>query len=391
VYGLDSTFINNGFLYLDSALLVPAPTGWYLVTGSLPVFVGANGQITQIGNCDSCQCLTYYPHLVCVDISPCAACCCYNPTQTVFSTSTVFINSTQLFLDNSGTTPAPEASYKKGNDVANVVGTNGDITSYSSCVACAPCDEGDIEVYVEIFVEKGGYNSGALLQKSFDNINWVDVGELEITPINGSNVTVANSYFLNPLIYTRVVFTSNVDGGTMTSEHLVNTTSIEEVSNSTPGSRTLTSDILVDGNIYKFLCRIEGGFAPPSDRVYVGGNYNLYQDAATFPCGNPSCGPIEAILALDQTAEIVEQFNTETNFSFPGISIFGPNVLDLQKVGDYIAVGYNGLRAFGILPDNQSTYKGVPVTNGIVLLNTDGSLNTSFNTTRGAYTSYVYV
>jgi hypothetical protein len=390
VYGLSSTFASNGFLYLNDTLTIPAPSGWYLISGNDPVFVGANGQITQIGTCTACECTVYYPHIVCVDTTSCNACCCYNPTVTVFSTSTVFTSSTALFLDNSGTQPAPVGSYKKGNNVANITGTSGVITTFSLCTPCSPCIEGDIEVYVEIFVERGGYNSGALLQKSFDNINWVDVGELEIIPTDGSNVTLANSYFLNPSIYTRVVFTSNVDGGTMTSEHLVNTTSIQEVSNSTPGSRTLTSDILVDGNIYKFLCRIEGGFAPPSDRVYVGGNYNLYQDAATFPCGNPSCGPIEAILALDQTAEIVEQFNTETNFSFPGISTFGPIVYDLQKVGDYIAVGYNGLLAVS-QPNSQSTYKGVPVTNGIVLLNTDGSLNTSFNTTKGAQgSSQVY-
>ncbi len=389
VFGLSSTFINNGYLYLNSSLTIPAPSGWYLVSGNNPVFVGANGQVLQVGLCDSCECVTYYPHVVCFDTTSCTACCCYNPTQTVYSTSATFGASTAFFTDNSGTTPAPAGSYKKGNDVANVTGTSGVIASFGTCTTCAPCEEGDIEVYVEIFVERAGYNSGALLQKSFDNINWVDVGELEIAPSDGGNATASNSYFLEPAVYTRVVFTSDVDGGTMTSEHLVNTTSIEEVSNSTPGSRTLTSSILVEGNIYKFLCSIVGGYVPPTDRVYVGGSYTSYQDAISFPCGLPECGTIQDLLALDQTAEIVDLFKTQQGFWFFGM-FNEPIIYDLQKVGDYIAVGWNGGATAQNAPGGQSQYSGsgtsVPVTNGIVLLNTDGTVNTSFNTTKGAST-----
>lgn len=370
VYGLSSTFASNGFLYLNSTLTIPAPSGWYLISGNDPVFVGANGQITQIGTCTACECIVYYPHVVCVDTTSCNACCCYNPTVTVFSTSTVFTSSTALFLDNSGTQPAPVGSYKKGNNVANITGTSGVITTFSLCTPCSPCIEGDIEVYVEIYVERAGYNSGALLQKSFDNINWVDVGELEIIPTDGGNATASNSYFLEPAIFTRVIFTSNVNGATMTSEHLVNTTSIEEVSNSTPGSRTLTSSALVDGNIYKFLCSIEGGDIPPTERVYVGGAYNSYQNIQQFP---GSTGPIHDILALDDIAEIVETFDTEQAFFFGQTN--KPVIFDLQYIGDGVMVG-------GFCP-GITEYKGVDITRGLALLNLDGTLNTAFNATGG--------
>ena len=175
----------------------------------------------------------------------------------------------------------------------------------------------------------------------------------------------------------------------MTSEHLVNTTQIEEFVNSTPGSRTLTSSILVDGNVYKFLCNIQGGYAPPTDRVYVGGAYTLYQDASAFPCGQPECGTIQDLLALDQTAEIVDLFKTQSGFWFFGM-LNEPIIYDLQKVGNYIAVGWNGNDTAQGAPGSQSQYSGsgtsVPVTNGIVLLNTDGTVNTSFNTTKGSST-----
>jgi hypothetical protein len=372
VYGLDATFLANGYLYLNSTLTIPAPSGWYLVSGSDPVFVGANGQVTQVGTCTGCQCVTYYPHSVCFDSTSCTACCCYNPTQTVYSTATTFSNSTQLFLDNSGTTPAPTGSYKKGSDVANVVGTSGNITSFSSCTTCTPCTEGPVEVYVEIFVERGGYTSGATLQKSFDNVNWVDVGELGIAPSDGSNAIASNTFMLEASVYTRVTFTSDVDGGTMESEHLVNTTSIEETTNATPGSRTLASSLLVEGNIYKFLCNIQGGYVAPTDRVYVGGAYTLYQDQRAFPSGNPEPGIIHDILALDQTATIVPLFNTE--YAFWYFNAFNePIIYDLQYVGNYIAVAGQSLQK----------YKNVNITRGLALLNLDGSLNTSFNTTSG--------
>ena len=391
VYGANPTFELNAYLYYNSNLTLPVGNGWYrlpLSTDALNV-QGLPGQVVAIGTCTSCPpCETFYPHTICystTEASQYYSCCCED-VQTVWTDNSLFSASTEIYTTNDGSTFAPNGYYNEGGDIAIVNGFNpGEITGFASCAnSDITCPGNPVEIEVSLTAEATGYTSTATLYKSFNGTTWVAVGAISIDPADPANTTVLNTFTVEELTYTKCTFTTNTVAGTLTTEVVVNLTQIQEHANATPVSYTeVLAGTVSSTNSYRYSGVIEGG-QEATDRIYVGGAYNLYQDADTFPCGNPSCGTIEAILALDQTAEIVEQFNTETNFSFPGISTFGPIVYDLQKVGDYIAVGYNGILATGILPDNQSTYKGVPVTNGIVLLNADGSLNTSFNTTKGA-------
>jgi hypothetical protein len=156
----------------------------------------------------------------------------------------------------------------------------------------------------------------------------------------------------------------------MTSEHLVNTTSIQEVSNSTPGSRTLTSDILVDGNIYKFLCSIEGGEFT-GDKVYIGGIYRFYQAIGwPFPGGSE----LGSIMALDSNADIIEDFNTDIGFQIA----LNPN--PFTDIYEITAISGNRIACGG----SQNLYKNVPTTNGLAILYENGALDTTFNTSIGS-------
>jgi hypothetical protein len=376
VYGANPTFELNAYLYYNAGLTLPVGAGWYrLLAGSDALGVqGLLGQIFEIGTCTTCPpCETFYPHTVCyatTEASQYYSCCCED-VQQVWTNNSLFISSTAIYTDNSGSTPAPLGYYNKDGDIARVNVTAGVISAFANCVnSDITCPTEPVEIEVSLTAEVPGYTSTATLYKSSNGITgWVAVGAVSIDSTDPANTTVLNTFTVQELAYTKCTFTTNTVAGTMTTEVVVNLTQVQEHANATPVSYTeVLAGTVSSTNSYRYSGVIEGG-EPTGDRLYVGGIYRFYQAIGwPFPGGSQ----LGSIMALDLNADIIEDFNVDIAFQRTQIGPF-TGIYELTAIsGNRIACG-----------GDQNLYKTAPITAGLAILNETGDLDTTFNTSIG--------
>ena len=375
VYGANPIFYNNSYLYYNAGLTLPVGQGHYKeIAGTDALKVqGLLGQVIEIGTCTSCPpCDTYYPHTVCyatTEASQYYSCCCED-IQTVWTNNSLFISSTEIYLDNSGATPAPLGYYNENGDIARVNITAGVISAFANCVnSDITCPVLDVDIEVSLTADAPGYTSSATLYKSNDQVNWVAVGAVSIDPGDPAFTTVVNTFTVEELVYTKCTFTTNTIDGTLVSEVEVNLTQIQQHANATPVSYTeVLAGTVSSTNSYRYSGVIENGLVPIC-RVYAGGNINYYQSAQWPVMGQT----ISGILGLDTDAVIDMNFDVSTGFGTTPLAVYS-----LENAADNsVVVGGDGFE----------TYKGVATTTNLAILNSDGTLNTAFNTLRGAFTN----
>jgi hypothetical protein len=377
VYGANPSFGNNAYLYYNAALTTPVGLGWYReisATDALRV-EGLLGQVVEVGTCTACPpCETLYPHTVCYSgpfADPYLSCCC-DVVQSVWTNNSIFTASTMIYSDNSGNTPAPNGNYNENGDIAIVdTGTPGAISAFADCIdSTTPCTTNPVEIEVSLTAEAPGYTSSATLYKSFDGTNWVGVGTISIAPTDPANTTALTTFTVQELSYTKCTFTTNTIDGTLVSEVVVNFSQIQEHANATPVSYTeVLAGTVTSSNSYRYSGVIEGGLVPIC-RVYAGGQINYYQSAQWPVMGQT----ISGILGLNPEDAVIDtDFNASTGFGPINSAIYAIE----NGTDNSLVVGGGGF----------TTYKSTTVTKGAVLLNSDGTLNTSFNTLIGALTN----
>ena len=375
VYGANPVFENNSYLYYNAGLTLPVGQGHYKETAGTDALKvqGLLGQVIEIGTCTACPpCDTYYPHTICyatTEASQYYSCCCED-IQTVWTNNSLFTGSTEIYLDNSGATPAPLGYYNESGDIGRVNVTAGVISSFANCVnSDITCPVLDVDIEVSLTADAPSYTSSATLYKSNDQVNWVAVGSVSIAPGDPAFTTVVNTFTVEELVYTKCTFTTNTIDGTLVSEVEVNLTQIQQHANPTPVSYTeILAGTVSSTNTYRYSGVIENGLVPIC-RVYAGGNINYYQSAQWPVMGQT----ISGILGLDTDAVIDMNFDVSTGFGTTPLAVYS-----LENAADNsVVVGGDGFE----------TYKSVATTKNLAILNSDGTLNTAFNTLIGALTN----
>lgn len=375
VYSASSSYNASVALYLNAALTIPAPAGFYrLETETGYTFqVGQNGLIQNATVCTNCICETYYEHpAVCVGGTLCEACCCTLGSQTVWTNSATWNLSTEIYQNNAGT-PIGTGYYKKGNDVAVVATTPGQIDSFAVCTSCSCGEIGDVDVTVEIFQELPGFTSSATLQSSIDNINWTDVTTLSVDPSDPANTTASQTVQVLEGRYLRCIFTSNVPEADLNSIYLIGADNFNLRQVGTPGSdiQYLPSPV-VSGNTYGFMGSVIGGNDTTLTTIYVSGAYNTYKGAG-WPA-EAGGGTIGSILAINDVTDIYTPFNVQTGFSG------GYANHTLSQLGGILATDtgvYVGTSRQSTSYD--ITYKGVINNEKVIKLDLSGNIDPTFD------------
>ena len=281
VYSTSNTFLDSAYLFLDNALTIPAPAAYYAIVGaSNALQVGTNGQVLVTVSLVDCNCITYYDHVVCYSGALCDACCCYNTPVTVYTNNASLSQSTLIWNDNAGVTPAPIGYYKESSGAVARVSTAGVIAAIDNCFDCPACDAGPVQVTFGIGGSEPGYTSTATLEKSFDNVTWIEVGTLTFT----SGGDVQDTVGLEEGVYVRATFTSTVNNGDLYSYYYVNGQTVFYNINDTPGSKTIYSTgTITAANLYQLSGYISGGDpAPVATDIIVTGVFNQYKSQG-FP------------------------------------------------------------------------------------------------------------
>jgi hypothetical protein len=368
VYGNNPVFQASGYLYLDSALTIPAPAGFY-VLGSILIQVGNGGQMQQQGTCDSCQCTSFYPYYVCYADTECESCCCPSTVQ-VWGDNASFLDCNHLYLDNAGLTPAPIAWYKLSPTEILQISPAGNVDGIGQCDGCTPCAEKPVPV--DVFVSKvpAGHTFTGTLQYSLDFINWLTVGSVTIDPFDPANTTKIETFYVDESVAIRTIYSSDTIDGTLTTDYRIGADIIPfGVPFTTPTAVTVViPGVTSISETYRFDGYVVSNTAPCDDKIIVGGAYNLYNGTG-FP---PSNTELRSIIGLNSDGSVYTTFNVgdgglkRLNNTENGL------VWDIKKVGQqYLMAG------------EFESYKGIDCTNGLILLNQDGTIDTNFNTTVG--------
>jgi len=367
VYSASNTFADSTYFFLDAALTIPAPEGYYATVGGFTALqVGSNGQVLVTVSLADCNCTTYYPFTVCFADTECDSCCCPNGTMTVWGDNATFLDCAYLYLDNSGTTLAPIGWYKLDSNSILQITPAGEVDGIGNCTGCTSCTGGPVQVTYGIGGSEPNYTSTVTLEKSFDNINWLSVGTLTFT----SGGDVQDTVGLEEGVYVRATFTSTVNGGQLYSYYYVNGQTVFYNINDTPTSRTIYSTgPITAANLYQLSGYVSGGVPAPVTKILaVGGYYDQYKTTTGL-------GSIIGLNPLD--ASFVPSFDIIGGFNFTDFP-------DRTKVQSIVAYG-DKIYVTGIF--NQ--YKGQSIANRIACLNLDGSLDQTFNTGAGTGLTYV--
>ena len=368
VYSTASTFIDSTYLYLDAALTTPAPSGYYAIVGaSSALQIGENGQVLVTLSLADCNCITYYPHEVCYSTTLCDACCCYSSPLTIWTDSAALSTSTLIWNDNAGVTPSAVGYYKESSSEVARVNVAGVIAAIDTCFSCAACDSGPVQVTYGIGGSEPGYTSTVTLEKSFDNITWIEVGTLTFT----AGGDVQDIVGLEEGVYVRATFTSTVNGGSLYSYYYVNGQTVFYNINDTPGSKTIYSTgAITSTNSYKLSGYVSGGTpAPVSDEIVVVGNFTQYK-AANFP--GAGGGLFGGIAELYTNGIIDPQFNVgQGGFTY---TPYG---------GTAYITGVATTQYFVYVCGYFDKYKGVSQPVGIAKLDYNGAIDATFKTNIG--------
>jgi hypothetical protein len=151
VYSASNTFADSTYFFLDAALTIPAPEGYYATVGGFAALqVGANGQVLVTVSLADCNCTAYYPYTVCFADTECDSCCCPNGTMTVWGNNATFLDCTYLYLDNAGTTLAPVGWYKLDSNSILQIAPAGEVDGVGNCTGCAACPGGPVQVTLSL-------------------------------------------------------------------------------------------------------------------------------------------------------------------------------------------------------------------------------------------------
>jgi len=368
VYSTSSTFADSTYFFLDAALTIPATTGYYAEVGGFTALqVGANGQVLVTVSLADCNCVTYYPHTVCYSTLLCDSCCCYNEPITVYTNNISLSDSTLMWNDNAGATQSAIGYYKASTSSVAHVTSAGVIGEIDTCFTCDSCDAGPVQVTYGIGGSEPGYTSTVTLEKSFDNINWIEVGTLIFT----SGGEVQDTVGLEEGVYVRATFTSTVSNGQLYTYYYVNGQTVFYNINDTPGSRTIYSTgTITAANLYQLSGYVSGGDpAPIEDEIIVVGNFNQYKSAGFPGAGGGLYG---AIADVNNVGDINTQFNIgQGGFTY---TVYGGTAyitgVDATQDNVYVC-GY------------FDKYKGVTHPTGIAKLDYNGAIDTTFKTNIG--------
>jgi len=351
VYSNTNTFEASTFLFLNDALTIPAPIGYYAPTAATSALqVGENGQVLVTVSLLTCDCTIYYPHVVCYSTTLCNSCCCYAAPITIYTNSATFSAGTLIWNDNAGVVPSAIGWYKKDVEQVAVVTTAGTIEAIGMCSECIEeCVDGSVNVTLKIEASTEGYNNDATLEKSFDNINWIYVGTL-----NTTGIEVSQLYTVEENVWVRGTFTSTVNGGTLNTFYKVNDLTIAFNVIATPGSNTIYSTGTVNTlNAYELSAYVDGGI--PIIGVYqVSGTYDSYKGNINY----------NSAISLNHNGTINTSLDLTGGFTKIGAIA---RMTSSIKMGDlYLFAG------------DFDAYKGLPVDDDIIALNEDGSINVTF-------------
>ena len=383
VYGANPVFEMNSSLFTDTLLTVGAGPGYYkanLATVALQVGTN-NGTVVQSYLCSTCQCTTYYPFSVCAGLTNCTSCCCNNGNTLVYGDNASFASCSILYTNNTGTTVAPDGYYKWSNStVAHVTGGAGHVTGFNTCSSCS-CT-GPITFTYSVFQQFPGYRTTLALQSSTDNVNWNTVNTLVITPtdqplVPDQVIYINASAEFDPGTYVRAILTSNEAGsgaGLLGGWQRDDTTVSDYPYGDYPSPGTITISYgipIEEGYTYNIYGGVLGGSPAPNplslDRLFAMGDNNFYQ-------GNASSGAV----AINSDATKNTTFDVGTGFGYNTTTLTGvlgvhlSPALDISFPDKPIVYGY------------FRKYKGSgSIPWGIIGLNNDGTLNTSFNANLG--------
>jgi hypothetical protein len=271
-----------------------------------------------------------------------------------------------IYSDNAGITGAPNGFYKLGPNVLEAA-SDGEVEGVYGCTGCDPCAAKPVPVDVYVSKVPPAKTFRATLQQSFDNVAWEFIGEVVIEPTDPANTDILETFYVDENAYIRTIFVSDTNDGTLTTDYRIGADIIPYgVPVATPASRTVAIPGLTQlTETYRF----DGYVVRDTDcdpKVIVGGSYNAY-DGTGFP---PSDTELRSIIGLNLDGSVDTDFNVGDGGFKNGVN--NGFIWDIKKVGDQYLM--SGL---------FDTYKNIDCTNGIAILNQDGSIDPNFNTTVG--------
>jgi hypothetical protein len=370
-YGLNATWEFNTLLWLDAAMTVPLPNGWYSDGTLGVVYQFINGAISVAYNCDTCNCLEVplYPHNVRFNTVLCKACRC-GLSVSVWTDNATWENSTLIYSNNVGTIPASEGFYNKSGWYLETDGTSA-VTSSGTCPSCTPCKP-KVDIDIIIVTLKSGYTTTVTVESSDDSgKTWINEGSVSIIP-SDSVLEKTETLSVGEGDIFRVTATSDIIEGDITTVLDVN--GADETQNVlSPGFTITNYDLQVlSTDVLAFNMTVTGGATPGVTDVIVGGQFSTYNGSSAFPAG----GVLNAILSLNNDGSINDTFDVGDGGLRRANNTITGQVWEIKKVGNQY-----------LLAGNFDHYQNVDCQNGLILLNEDGTIDDNFNSLVGAYST----
>ena len=253
VFGSESTFLDNTHLYLDSALTVPAPYGYYRESSDSTTALKVNdlGKVIAEVALSECPSETFYPFYPKFAAVECDACCSID-SRVIYTDNIVFTSSTEAYLDNVGTTPAEVGYYAVGDDIMYVTPA-GTVDSFTSCTSCAACPDGTVSVNVCVFQDLDGYKTTGSIYTSIDGISWTNRGYVEVTTVHLSGTPTCQEFLLDEDLYVRVIFGSDLPSAILTVSYEVDSDPIFIDDTTTPGTYTYTFPTKIQSGVSYYI------------------------------------------------------------------------------------------------------------------------------------------
>ncbi|MCK9308694.1 MAG: hypothetical protein M0P99_00295 [Candidatus Cloacimonetes bacterium] len=210
-------FLDSNDLWLDSGSTIPAPIGYYResTNASEAIEIGNNGKNISYIKLDDCVDEFYYQYETQYSTSSACNAYCSNIIETVYSKESTFSASSNLYIDNTGSTLAPIGYYRLGNYIAHVTPA-GNIDSFILTNTCSQCT-GDVSITISIIIDIDNYETSGELFVSKDGNSWISYGSLRVNETNPSMSPETQTFTVDNNLYAKVVFTSNEPSATMTS------------------------------------------------------------------------------------------------------------------------------------------------------------------------------
>ena len=243
VYGqqTDVAFEGNVRFFQDSALTIPVPDGIYYpvndaVDQAWTVSESQVWQITDTGMCDCPSAL--YRQALAPGVTDCDACCFRSQAQDIWSDTEFVAAGTNLYFDQTGTTPVADGFWSDGGNVWET-DASGLVIAEALC-ACGCTDVSSI-VLNYTSVDAAGFDGYILLEKSFDLFNWFFVGVVNWDTLQPPNTTLSASFDVETNAWTRATAQNNTAApGVMTVEYIIDAVTVQIEKVPTPYDKPVT-------------------------------------------------------------------------------------------------------------------------------------------------------